>query len=520
MTKGRRSLRKTLRAPAVGIPMVGLLGIATLPAPAQDAPTADATGRALAVVPTFSAQTTLTDNRFLTANDRQSSIIGELSPGLHVAGRTGRIQGQLDYALNGFVYSHGSGPNNLQNALDGKLHAEAVDNWLFIDAAANISQQSISAFGTQSPDPALQNANQSEVATYSLSPSLRGSLAGIASYDLRAGYQALHSDGFDAANSRTRTAALNLHSEHSASARLGWGLALTHEGDAYERSRSTVSDRASATLNLSATPELVFSLSAGREATNLASVDKESSPTWGVGLDWRPSERTHVSLERDKRFFGESHAAILEYRTPRTAWRYADTQDVSTPSATGTGSTQTAYDLLFAQYASMYPDPALRAQMVTAALARNGIGRGSLVNGGFQSSAPSLQRRQEFSVALNGLRTTTLLTAYQTRTSNLDPLASVTGDLSTQGTVTQRGLGATLSHRLTPQASATASLMLLKSTASATSLATDQRSLTLGWSTQLSAHLSLSLSARHTAFSSTTSPYHESAVIAGLNFLL
>ncbi len=514
----RRLLRHGWRAPAVGLPMASVLGLTALPAPAQDAATSSGSGRTLAIVPTLSVVETFTDNRFLAAGDRQSSLITQASPGVRVSARSGKVQGDLDYSLNGYAYTRGSGGNDLQNSLNGRLHAEAVENWAFIDASATINQQSISALGTQAPDLSLQNANQSEVATYSVSPSLRGSFAGLADYDARASYQVVRSDGFDAANARTNTASFRLRADPSNAGRLGWGATAQHEGNAYATTRSTASNRAEGTLIYATSPELNFTASAGRESSNLVSLDKETATTWGAGFDWHPSERTKVGFTREKRSFGNSHSGVVEFRTPRTVWRYIDTESLATSASTSIGSTQTAYDLLFTQLASFYPDPALRAQMVDAALARSGIGRGTLVNGGFLSAAPSVQRRQEASVAFNGLRTTTIITVFQTRTAQVDPLTRAPDDLSTQGTIRQRGVGATLSHRLTPESSANLSLTLLSSSAAATSLATRQRSVTLGWTTRLGPHTNLSLSARHVAFSSSTEPYRESALIAGLGF--
>jgi uncharacterized protein (PEP-CTERM system associated) len=62
---------------------------------------------------------------------------------------------------------------------------EAVEDWLFVDASATISQQYISAFGAVSPSNANIDRNRTETFYYSLSPYIRGRLLSSAEYLLR-----------------------------------------------------------------------------------------------------------------------------------------------------------------------------------------------------------------------------------------------------------------------------------------------------------------------------------------------
>ena len=55
----------------------------------------------------------------------------------------------------------------------------------FIDASASITQENISALGQRSADPALVNANRTEVASARVSPYLRGTLASLVDYEAR-----------------------------------------------------------------------------------------------------------------------------------------------------------------------------------------------------------------------------------------------------------------------------------------------------------------------------------------------
>ena len=178
----------------------------------------------------------------------------------------------------------------------------------------------------------------------------------------------------------------------------------------------------------------------------------------------------------------------------------------------------TTHDLLFAQFASVAPDPIQREILVNNYLLSNGINPGALVTGGFLTSAVSLQRRQALSLALTGLRDTVILTAFKTENSALDSLAPRTDDLAAGGAIRQLGWGINVSHRLTPVSALNLSISQLKSSASVGTQASNQRSITATWTGRLNSRMNLSLAARHVIFDSSTVPYNESALVAGLTF--
>jgi uncharacterized protein (PEP-CTERM system associated) len=202
---------------------------------------------------------------------------------------------------------------------------------------------------------------------------------------------------------------------------------------------------------------------------------------------------------------------------PRSVWTFSDTQDVSTDALTGgAAAPRTVFDLLFAQFASIAPDPVQRAALVDAFLQNNGLTRTTLANGGVLTSAASIQRGQNFSVAILGLRTTVLVSTFRNDTRPLDPATIVTGDLANGNTVHQRGLSVNVSHRLTPVSALSVDLTRTKTSASVGDQSTDLRSLTATWSSRLGERVDGSLSARRTLFDSATNPYSENALTANL----
>lgn len=136
---------------------------------------------------------------------------------------------------------------------------------------------------------------------------------------------------------------------------------------------SRKNDSLNGTLFYTVIPEVRLSARAGRESNDLAGVHQQYD-TWGWGGTWTPTQRTRLEATRDHRFFGNAYNVHFEHRTPRTVWSFATGQDVNvTPLTAGAASPLTVFDLLFAQFASIAPDPVQRAALVDAFLLNNGL---------------------------------------------------------------------------------------------------------------------------------------------------
>ena len=341
-----RLMRPNFFPPFIGIPAAGLLSAIALNASSQEA----VVNRSFSIVPSLAVTQTFTDNRLLSRDDRQAELITQISPSLHFNKNVGRIKGHLDYSFNSYIYASNSASNNYQNSLNAALHVDAIENWAFIDASALISQQSISAFGIQSPDPALKTSNQSEVSSYSIAPYVRGAVPGVLNYQAGANYSITRGGSFVAANSSSSGVNAIISSDNSL-ARLGWSANVSHQIIDFDQGRRSESDRINGILTFVVNSDLRLSAKTGRESNNYQSADNSSSNTWGYGADWRPNERTRFGFDTERRFFGQSHSLVLEYRTPRTVWNYLDSRDVSATSP-DTRVGVTTHDLLFAQFAS------------------------------------------------------------------------------------------------------------------------------------------------------------------------
>ncbi len=474
--------------------------------------------RTISIVPRLSITETLTNNVFLNSNSKKSELISEISPGIRVSSDRGRVRGFLDYSLRNLIYAQNTSGSNSQNALSSFGTVEAVNNWAYVDFNGNISQQTISAFGAQSPSNLNLNSNRTESRTFRLSPYLRGRLSTFADYEARYSLGTNRNGSTLVSDVITNEALVKIRGQ-STSASLGWSLDATRQSTRYTAGRKTDADTVTGNLAYSINPQLNLSISGGREANNYTTVNTKSFLTSGFGINWIPSDVTRLSASRQNRSFGSSHNISFEHRTGRTAWRFSDSKDVSaTPSQSNSSGLGSLYDLVFSNFAAREPDPILRASQVNDFLLVNGLNPNASVASSFLTSALSLQRRQDLSFVLLGVRDTVTFSLNRSEGFRLDSIVgSVNDDLSNSTVVRLRGLSVSYAHRLTPETSLNVIASAQKSADSLGAQSNSTKSLNVSVSTRLGTQSTAVLGARRVVFESPTTPYTESAITGTLN---
>lgn len=465
------------------------------------------------VVRELSVTQTLTDNYQGSGSaGRRSESITTVSPGLRISSRSGRVVGSLDYSFNGLIYGRDSEASNVQHRLAANGRGELIPGHLDLNMGATISRQPRSAFDLQSADGSLTDRNQAEVRRLSVQPVLYGNLGTWVA--ARAVGNASATDGGSEAGTRGRGLSLSLSPARSGGL-VGWGLEASRQITDFEGGRRTTNDRFIASVVAQPDVDLQLGLRVGTERSDLASLDTRRFDNWGASLRWTPTPRTRVAIDGDRRDFGNAHSVSVEHRMRRSVLRFTDTRSLNDGRTQSSGGTMTAYDLFFELFAAQEPDPVARESLVRAFLEQNGVDPDAVLGGGFLTSAITLQRRQELSLALTGQRTTFVVSAYRTDTERADPLSSGQDDLIV-GPVHQRGLGVTVAHRLTPVSSLTLGLSSQRTSGGA-GAANGLDSVQLGWATRLNDRSSLSLTVRHSEYEDTVDPYTENAVLAAFS---
>jgi uncharacterized protein (PEP-CTERM system associated) len=482
-------------------------------------------GRGLILTPALSVTQVLTDNRGLDESNRKAEAITIFSPSVRLTARGARSTAFVNYSINGVLYARESGANNIQNALQAGGNAVLVDEHVFIQAQASISQQAISAlrgfgepqFGSGTTatgggvSPSI-DPNRTEVRTLTVAPTVRGRLFGETAVE--AGLRSTVSSSSNDRGSDRTSHQINL-SLGDSTRTLGWSLYGSRFIDDFQGGRQTTRDQAGLRLFYNPWPNLSLFASGGIERNDVTTVAAEQSDTWGAGLNWQPTPRTRVGLQGNRQFFGNSWSANVSHRLRRSVFSYIDTRSVTASPATIL--TVSAYDLFFLQFASVEPDPVLRDLLVREFLLSAGLNPNQLVNSGFLTRSLSLQHSRTLAMSLSGRRTNFVVSAFDTNTRRLDRVSAGFDDFSNVSRLRQYGGTASVSQRLTPASSA-----VLTGGGQRTRTPTgfgngEITFVSLSWVGSVGPRTGLSLSARH-AIATGSNPYDVTTLSGTVNF--
>lgn len=473
------------------------------------------------VEPAITVRETWTDNVDLRPSDTaQSDFVTEISPSIRVVGRGARVNAQFEYSPIGLLYARDSDRNDIQNMLNAFGSVEAIENFFFVEARGQISQQTVSAFGSQSASQISDTANRTETRQFSVSPYIKGEIGSVANYGLRLDASRISTDANLGVDRTTKSWTAKLE---SASTLAGWAWAadfLDTRSD-YSEGADTRYQMARGTISYYFDSRLRVFVRAGREKNNFAA-DDGSDITHGVGFRWAPTERTEIAGETDDRFFGRSYLYSFKHRMRRSSWNASLSKDITTlAEQLSRNAGGTSYQRLFDLLASQIPDPIERAEEVRRQLRESGIAADFPNQGGFLSGRIFAEKRAQASLALLGIRNTVTFSGFRSESTPISGPIGIVDDFATASEVTQTGFGVNWGHKLTALSSLSTGLNWIRSTgASFESIETQQKGATIAFTTQLSPHATGAISVRHIRFDgqgNTANSYRENAVLGSIS---
>lgn len=487
-----------------------LATLGSVPLHAQDA----AGARALSLQPRLSITETLSNNIELSPTQPLTDALTEVTAGVGFRSNSGRVTGFLDYALTGYVYARNSDLNTYQNALNANLGGELIENRARLDVVGGITQSSLSAFGVQPGSSGLPTSNLTEYRSFSITPSLYGPLGPAAKYKAGLTYSISDARGTTVGDLTDDYAFVQFSPQTQGV--VGWAVDMNSRHAKYVSGRDTVDNRLVGTLNRRIdTLDLLVNLSAGVEITDISTIERARYQNWGIGATWEPSPRTKLQAQFDERFFGNAHNVAFEHRTALTTWRISDTRSLNTGgNGTTPGGQGATFDLYYAQFASIEPDPAKRTALVNEFLKANGLSPTTGNATGYVRSGETVTRSQNASVAYRGLRGTAVLQVGRTVDVPVDG-APLPGDdfVNTTNVVTE-SVSLSLSHQLTPLSSANLLVSYQQSSGDQPQQHSSQREVNLRYLTQINDRSNLVVGVRRAVYKTYQSPYNESALFA------
>ena len=281
---------------------------------------------------------TYTDNVCLSNKNTQDEWIGTVTPAASVRANGNRANLSLngsvelntlsDGDLENFGCSGGSFGNREQFAprLNGSADAILIDQWLFIDSTANISQNQVTPFASGGSDNFDRTGNTNTTYSYSVSPYIARRFKDAAEVTLRYTFDDQYNSA-DAVRDSSEERAQVLISSVSGVSKYSWGLQGDYSKVSYSNSSTEFengqdSELKSAQLNQGYQLNRAWQVNGfyGNEWNDFVSSRDDIDGTyWDVGVRWTPSARTTVDAGVGDRFFGNNPRFAITHRHKRSA---------------------------------------------------------------------------------------------------------------------------------------------------------------------------------------------------------
>ena len=278
--------------------------------------------------PTLSASAIYTDNVNQSATDPKDALILSATPGftLHSEGSR-RVQATLKYGLTGVKRFGGDQNDNFYHNLNAIGKAELVENFLFVDGSANISQQLISLLGSPA-DASINNSNRTTVGTYSLSPYIQKRFGSFA----KALVRYTNSGAIFQNNVASNIASNALAASLASGPRFGdlnWGLNYSIRKTQNRNGVDTTLESASATAGYMLTRKFRVFGTVGQDWNDYLSATGTSGSSYSAGFGWSPTRLTSVEASVGERYFGRTFSLAGSHRTRLSNWTVRYSEDVS-----------------------------------------------------------------------------------------------------------------------------------------------------------------------------------------------
>jgi len=277
---------------------------------------------------TLGASAIFTDNANQSEDDPDSAVILTATPGVTLRS-TGsrRVEATLQYGLTGVTrFGHDDGTDVLHN-LNALGKAELVEDFLFLDASARVSQELISLEGALT-EAEISDENRATVGTYTVSPHLRKRLGTFANAQARYTASGAIFENDVAANSSVNeyTAALTSGTRFND---FNWSLDYRYR-EAHNRDYAdSTFERASATLGYALTRKFRVFGTVGDEWNDYLSTTETDGSFYSAGFGWAPSRRTSVEVAAGERYFGNTWNVSARHRTRASNWNVSYVEDIS-----------------------------------------------------------------------------------------------------------------------------------------------------------------------------------------------
>jgi len=277
--------------------------------------------------PSVGASVTYSDNANQSATNPEDALILSVTPGFSLTSKgSRRVQASVNYGLSGVARFGEEQSTDLNHNLGAVGKAELIEDFLFIDGTASISQELISLFGSPA-DADINDSNRATVGTYSISPYIQKRFGTFANAQARYTTGGAIFENDVASNSNTNTFSAGLTSGTRFND-LSWGLNYSISKTDSDTTDNTF-ERASATVGYALTRKFRVFGTVGQEWNEYLSTTGTDGSSYSVGFGWAPTRRTSVEASVGERYFGNTYSFSGSHRTRLSRWTVRYSEDVS-----------------------------------------------------------------------------------------------------------------------------------------------------------------------------------------------
>ncbi|BAP87951.1 methylene tetrahydrofolate reductase MetF [Burkholderiales bacterium GJ-E10] len=452
-----------------GTLMAALLAAGAMPGTAHGADTGSSSGF---LQTSIQAQETYTSNAYFGFQPgSRPDWITQITPSL-VANKTDpNFQFNANLSVDSVNYARGSEPNMVlpSGNMDGIWHG--VGDHLTVDAGAGVAQVPNYLY-LPTPQAGATSFNTFSNYTYHINPDWKGMLPGAVQYDLQSqnGWsRAVGAPPGEAGNSYFGDSSVDFLKKPNPA---GWEFRAEDLYSTYQFSGfgpgsggynypPVRQEDARLFLRAALDPHWTVGLRGGIEREDFIDNYQWTSIVGGE-FAWVPTERSNVSGDVERHYYGTTYHYSITHRNPWFATSITGGRDISTTPeemfmlpATGNVAS-----LLDAMLMTEYPDPGARALAVQNLITSSNLPNTLTAPTTVFAPIAFLTQNNQGSVAWLGHRNTVTVTVFDSST-RLIPSAStpaVAGMSSFIFDDVQRGATVNLNHRLTKLATVTATV--------------------------------------------------------------
>ncbi|MFP5410407.1 MAG: TIGR03016 family PEP-CTERM system-associated outer membrane protein [Gammaproteobacteria bacterium] len=278
--------------------------------------------------PNVSASATYTDNARQRSSNAEDALILSVTPGFTLRSEgSRRLEAALQYGMTGVARFGGEESDSFFHSLNATGKAELIEDFLFIDGNARISQELISLLGSTA-DATVNDSNRATVGSYSISPYVVKRLGTFAVAQARytASGAIFENNAASDSNSNAFTAGLSSGTRFND---LSWSLNYSIRETDNQSGTDTTFERTSATLGYALSRQFRVFGSIGEDSNEYLSVTDTAGSFYSVGFGWAPTRRTALEASAGESYFGPTYSLAASHRTRQTRWEVRYSEEVS-----------------------------------------------------------------------------------------------------------------------------------------------------------------------------------------------